>query len=123
MNRLLCLLLIVAFVGCSKDSKNSTALDGKWVRVEQYINPGSGGYWKKTDDNPKVVLELREDGKVVSNHFLYSTYTSYEKLGNDSLAFTNAAGQKRYHLYSFDEGTLTINYLCIEGCGDRFRRE
>lgn len=123
MSRFVYLLMVIAFSSCSKDNHDNTALSGKWVRVEQYVNPGNGGFWQQATDDPKVLLELTEDGKVHSNHNLYSTFTSYQKLGRDSIAFTNAAGQTRHHSYSIESGTLTIRFACREGCGDRFIRE
>ena len=121
MYRLLSLLAICLLFSCSKTDNNSE-LAGKWKRVEQFINPGNGGYWKETKDMRPVFLELTESGKVRSNHYVYERYSTYLMIGRDSIEFTNATGEKRYHFYSFQEGKLTIQYLCIEGCGDRFVR-
>jgi len=125
MKHVMYLMLMAAFIGCTKEESDlarqeTTELTGKWVRVEEYINPGNGGFWRTANDNPPVVLELTEDGRVVSNHHVYSQFNYFQKVSEDTISFRGISAPSRNHSYSLDKGVLTIRYLCIEGCGDRF---
>ena len=125
MTRLGWLILIILLVGCAKEENNQNTRDniaGKWLRIEEYVNPGSGGSWVQTNDVPPVTVEFTADGKVISNHTLYSNYTDYRKKGTDSIEITNPGSSSRVNKYSFENGKLTILYTCREGCGDRFTK-
>ena len=125
MTRLGWLILIILLVGCAKEENNQNTRDdiaGKWLRIEEYVNPGSGGSWVQTNDVPPVTVEFTAGGKVISNHTLYSNYTDYRKKGTDSIEITNPGSSSRVNKYSFENGKLTILYTCREGCGDRFTK-
>jgi uncharacterized SAM-binding protein YcdF (DUF218 family) len=126
MVRLIFLIGIIILVGCAKDETapaNQSDIVGKWLRVEQYVNPGNGGRWVQTNDVPPVTVEFTAGGKIISNHPLYSNYPAYRKIGSDSIEITNTGSNSRFNKYSFENGKLTILYTCIEGCGDRFTRQ
>jgi hypothetical protein len=127
MIRFIGLVLVTAILfGCAKEDKGQMVqsdIVGKWLRVEEYTNPGGGGRWVPTNDVPLVTVEFTSGGRIISNHSLYSNYTSYRQIGTDSIEITNGGSNNRFNKYSFENGKLTILYTCREGCGDRFTRQ
>lgn len=127
MKHFIWLALLILVGGCKKEAveqdQDQSGIIGKWLRVEQYVSPGSGGSWMATPDNPPVTVEFTAAGKVISNHPFYTNYTDYRTAGTDSLELTNGSGNKRHTTYTLNNGKLTVYYTCIEGCGDRFTRK
>ena len=126
MVRFIWLILVAAFVSCAKEetaSTNQNNIVGKWLRVEEYVNPGSGGNWIQTNDVPPVTVEFTAGGKIISNHPLYSNYTNYKTSGTDSIEITNPGNNSRFASYSLANGRLTLTTACRDGCGDRFARQ
>lgn len=122
MTRYALLLLLIAFVSCSKTEQRNTGIIGKWQRTEVYSSPGFPVDWQRADDYPKVRVEFTADGKVISNSSPYIEFASYRTFAQDSVQFTSTTGEKRTYNYAVENGKLTIWFLCIEGCGDKFVR-
>lgn len=116
-------VFLLTLFSCAKDKQSGTDIVGKWQRTEKYASPGFPVDWQKANDNPKVKVEFTADGKVISGSAPYADFASYRTFAQDSIEFTTTTGQKNRYTYFIENGKLTIWFLCIEGCGDRFVRK
>lgn len=124
MRKAFVLFLLAFAMGCSKTSGDETVNDitGKWVRTEEYISPGGGGWWQPSNDATPVYIEFTTDGKVVSNHPVYSQLSQYTKRSDTLILSGNYNNSIREAQALLQKGKLTVGYACICGCGDRFVR-
>jgi hypothetical protein len=124
MMRIYLLVLLLVLFSCHKDEfkRHNYNLVGKWKLIESYVNPGNGGYWQKSKTYTPLTIEFTSDGKMISNFDLYSGYSGYKLVANNTIEFLPPLnGVTRAVYYSFTSDTeLTVTYACIEGCGDRF---
>jgi len=138
MKHCFALILVFSLFSCTQnDDKTFTGnivLIGKWKLIEQLSDPGdgSGVFMPVSSDR---VLEFFNNGNVKSNGSL--CYMSYEVGEESSGSFTaidddeyfdgeitpndcEYSGTKLY--YSFEGSNLIVSYLCIEGCGQKFKK-
>jgi len=131
---LLALILLSCTQNDDKTFTGNTVLIGKWKLIEQLADPGDGsGVFRPVSSNR--ILEFFSNGTVKSNGSL--CYMSYEVGDESSGNFTSIddnvyfdgeitpndcdySGTKLY--YSFEGENLIISYLCIEGCGQKFKK-
>jgi hypothetical protein len=126
MMRILLFAFPAVFISCNKEEfkKHHYELVGKWKRIEVYVNPGNGGSWQPDHSEQPVTLEFTADGKLISNHNLYSNFARYQVSSDNTIELQPAFnGGIRAVYYSFNTDTeLTLTFACFEGCGDRFVR-
>ena len=133
-----CILILVALFlfNCTSDDStpvNENILFGKWKLIEQLMDPGDGsGVF-----NPIIsqrTVEFFSDGTITVNGLL--CYMSLEVDTQNSGAFSEI--ESEYYdgeiipigcdnnetriYYVIEDSNLILWYLCIEGCGQKFKK-
>ena len=124
-------IFYTAFAGlillaCSKKETNgydSTSLFGKWKEYEAYADPGDGsGTFHKVDG---ILLTINPDSSYTCTpeHYVWGK-SGRITLINDSTISINRSQQPtgwpaRFRKYN---NILELHYICIEGCGSRFKK-
>ncbi|MGJ1195530.1 hypothetical protein ACR777_00180 [Sphingobacterium spiritivorum] len=136
-------LIGLTLMACNKDSNNSSennGITGRWKLVEVYADPGDGsGKYRAVDS--KKQLTFKADGTVeVQNGDLCTVSIDSDKKETSSYKILdkNASSGKKNRLvimscivmqndptelsFEIKGDMLTISYLCMEGCGERYKR-
>ena len=135
-------IYLVLMVSCSDGDDVAQGptpeLEGVWELVEQYADPGDGsGDFKKVDSDK--IIEFFEDGVLSSNGELcglesasgvkaYGTYVvndSLNKFSIDNYILPEDCDNfENYKIFFHLEGQhLILSYPCIEGCGQKYRKQ
>lgn len=124
-------LFLFSLGACSKhqsEKKFPKELTGKWKYSQYFYSPGGGLIFTPTE-NLHQWIDFKADGSFSSNLPEFQQATSYEVLDSVKVRLINPSAQTspRY-FYRFDSNAQTLtmssaDYICIEGCGWKFRRE
>jgi len=141
MVRWLPLVFVMLLIGCSDDDEvvydHESDLSGTWILIEQYADPGdgSGDYQKVESDK---TIRFFENGTYTSNGSL--CFMGVESNKKESGVYEiNDADLSKFSSENFlvpEECTfeetkvfihlegdkLILSYLCIEGCGQKYRK-
>lgn len=141
MKKVCVILLALFLINCTSDDGNTNGdnvLIGKWKLIEQLVDPGDGSGTFQTVTSDRVI-EFFNDGTVKVNGELcfMSTETGDESMGtfkktssnntdiqNDGYITPDNCDFSETKIY-FDlpsSGNLILWYLCIEGCGQKFKK-
>jgi hypothetical protein len=138
MKNILSIILTLIFVSCASNDDKPFAgnldLLGKWKLIEQLSDPGDGSGVFNPISSDRT-LEFFSNGTVKANGIL--CYMSYE-VGPQSSGSFIAIDDNEYFdgeitpydceysdtklYYAFEGQNLIITYLCIEGCGQKFKK-
>jgi hypothetical protein len=120
-------LALILVSSCSKSTIVDDTLSGRWNYYRSYASNGATYIYTSTTDL-KQWIQFGEDGKLVSNMPQFQKVVHYELVDSVKVRFTTSAPVTESHYYvKIDPVTHTLNlssadYLCIEGCGDEFKR-
>ena len=139
MRSILFILFSLCIIGCTSNENNqpykgNPDLMGQWKLIEQLSDPGDGsGVFNPLESNRKI--EFFSNGTVTVNGELCHMDSEVgEKNTGRFLALENNdyydgeiipdnCDYEDTKLYYNLEGTnLIIRYLCIEGCGQKFKK-
>ena len=102
---------------------------GTWLLKKSYSDPGDGsGKYVDVPKNSNYTLLFTSDGLVISNtsFFNLNLLKSYTLIDSNKIEFTfveTYSQSKITYNYQLKADTLTLNPLCIEGCGLKFIRK
>ncbi|GAA4278767.1 hypothetical protein GCM10022259_34920 [Aquimarina mytili] len=116
---------------CSDDDDTiniSTDIVGKWLLVEQLVDPGDGsGTFQPVDSD--FTLEFFNNGTIVStNGSLCDVFTSSNDTSSGTFSLENTTlniGCEDDVITIFfekNEAELILNFICIEACAQKFRK-
>lgn len=123
---LLAIAVILLLSSCDKNNKTTAnaSLPGVWKEYEYLIDPGNGsGTWQ-----PKAgfIIQINKDFTYITN----SDNTFWGRSGTLADVTENSfsikppyANYRVTYQYQFKEGVLEVWYMCIEGCGSRFKKD
>lgn len=133
--------LIGFLVSCSDNNETiyteKTDLQGEWLLVEQYADPGdgSGGFEKVSSEK---TIQFFSDGSYVAEGSLCTmsieggsetsgTYTVINELStysSNNYVVPNNCDFEDYKVFLHFEGSsLILSYLCIEGCAQKYSKQ
>lgn len=135
MRHLLILIIIwsVAFVSCKKspiqtDESFSKNLIGKWKYTQNFYSIGGPLIYRSTD-NLKQWIVFNDDGSFNSNMPQFKSFANYEIQDSIKVKFITPLQPSGFRLYFYFldsvKHSLSLspaNFICIEGCGDIFKR-
>ncbi len=126
-------IILLIFIGCSKENDSSNKLVGKWQLIETRIGDGGNSpEWVEVDENSGYFYQLNDDTTFTSNKL--------NVCGNGNYTFTNEVFTLVYscenmssgnppgtfkEIYYFENSNLIItpDYLnCDEGCLYKFKK-
>lgn len=125
----LMLFIISLLFSCDKDETNTNQLTGKWLLKKSYSDPGDGsGKYVDVPKNSNYTLLFTSDGFVNGNtsFFNLNLLKTYTVIDSNKIEFTFneiSSQSKVVYNYQLKADTLTLNPLCIEGCGLKFTRK
>jgi hypothetical protein len=141
MVRWLPLVFVMLLLGCSDDDKvvfdNESDLLGRWLLIEQYADPGDGsGEFRKVESDK--VIRFFDDGTYTSNGTLCfmgvesteevsGTYEindmDLSQFSSENFIVPEDCTFEASNVFIHLEGDkLILSYLCIEGCGQKYRK-
>lgn len=141
MKKLILITISIILISCSSDEgkpSGETELLGKWKLIEQYLDPGDGsGDFQPINSNRTI--EFFSNGTVEINGELcfMSSEVGDKETGTYMITSSNEADttydgeiipntcSSRSAKVYFDlplNGNLILWYLCIEGCGQKFKK-
>ena len=126
---LLFICLTILIVACKKTESSKNGLEGTWLLKKSYSDPGDGsGKYVDVPKNSNYTLLFTSDGLVISNtsFFNLNLLKSYTLIDSNKIEFTfveTYSQSKITYNYQLKADTLTLNPLCIEGCGLKFIRK
>ncbi len=104
----------------------SNNISGKWNYFQTYFSSGGPITYNSTA-YLKQWINFEPDSSFSSNVDGFKKFSSYSVEDSFKVKFTSAQSPERYYFFKIDslQGTLSLSpadYLCIEGCGDIFKR-
>lgn len=119
--------IIVLSIGCRKSSDRvyDNTLPGTWKEYQSYVSIGAGGNWRNVNG---ITVTINADSTYTST----DEFSSWGKSGwitnvTDSSFFINVNttgfSPRRYCRYTIKNGVFEAWYMCVEGCGSRFRKQ
>ncbi len=138
-----CLLLVILFSAfeCRRQENAKPSLEnqpitdspltpfvGKWQLVEYYLSAGGPGYWTKADPAKPSIIELKADGKFISdNENCSGQYTAApnQEIIIKQLCNNETVQERELSGKILPSGELSIvptNPKCIEGCLYKYKR-
>ena len=126
---LLFICLTILIVACKKTESSKNGLESTWLLKKSYSDPGDGsGKYVDVPKNSNYTLLFTSDGLVISNtsFFNLNLLKSYTVIDSNKIEFTFneiSSQSKVVYNYQLKADTLTLNPLCIEGCGLKFTRK
>lgn len=127
------LILFALFIltACTK-SKEETAgvfpknITGKWNYAQRFYSPGGPFVYESTIELRQWVI-FDNSSKLSSNMPPFENFGKYNIIDSVKLKLSSGSQADRVYYYKIDsvKNSLTLtpaDYLCIEGCGDVFRR-
>ena len=126
---LLFICLTIFIVACKKTESSKNGLESTWLLKKSYSDPGDGsGKYVDVPKNSNYTLLFTSDGLVISNtsFFNLNLLKSYTVIDSNKIEFTFneiSSQSKVVYNYQLKADTLTLNPLCIEGCGLKFTRK
>ncbi len=117
------LIVLFAFIACTKEIAPKTGLTGKWEHIETYSDIGNGtGTWSPVSAANRTVISFNANNTFDGGaHTRLAPFKRYEVAGPTTIKLATAAGDSSILDYSL-ETELVISYTCREACRDRFRR-
>ncbi|WP_394970666.1 lipocalin family protein [uncultured Croceitalea sp.] len=132
--------ILILLFSCSDDNQvfeSTEQLVGTWLLIEQYADPGDGSGEYKPVNSDRIVtfnangtyssngsfcnlfIDSNEDvsGNYEINLNDLSKYSSENFLIPEGCSFED--GRVFIH---FEGNNLILSYLCIEGCGQKYRK-
>ncbi len=141
MKNCLIILFTLTLISCSSNNDSTEGnkkLIGKWKLIEQYSDPGDGSGTFQPISSERIIEFFSNDTVEVNGElcFMASNVSDKESgtynLITDSGADTQYDGEIIPNICSsrsakvyFDlpvSGNLILWYLCIEGCGQKFKK-
>lgn len=127
-------VLLTTLTACEKDNFkpcgecDATEIVGTWRLTEFYADPGDGsGEYEPIDSDKEITFA--DDGRWSSNGSfcdfrvaLGAPSTGTYDLNQSSFEVDNCENGILYVGFSLENGRVTINPLCFEGCGERYRK-
>ncbi|MGE5107806.1 MAG: hypothetical protein ACM3H8_09695 [Sphingobacteriales bacterium] len=116
--------VLLLIIGCKKNSTKEfdNTLPGAWKEYQYFMSPGAGGEWEPGNG---LIVTLNKDLSYTTNNE-QSFWGKSGKINNltDSTftinpPFFNGPATLRY---TVKDGVFEVWYICIEGCGSRFRK-
>ncbi|MEP6926061.1 MAG: hypothetical protein ABI834_00425 [Ginsengibacter sp.] len=135
MKRLFILMIgwSLSIVSCNKSSTLpgktfSENITGKWRYAQYYYSNGGPLIYVSTGSlNQWIAFDA--DGRFTSNMPGFEKITSYKLMDSSRVTFFTPLRQPDFRLYYYSldstDGSLSLSradILCIEGCGDKFKR-
>lgn len=139
MRKLLIAFFGVLLLACSGDDvlfDEMPELQGTWLLIEQYADPGDGsGDFKKVDSNKTI--RFLENGTYIAKGSLcdmnfnsgedttgtYEIGAELSEYSADNYMKPEDCGFDGVRIYIQMEGSnLILSYLCIEGCAQKFKK-
>lgn len=127
---LLLIAFFLALTACEKSTVSTKTLPenltGKWNYTQSFYSPGGPLVYISTDDLHQWI-DFKADGSFSSNMPRFQDVTSYEVLDSVKIKLLRPASQSSERFFAqIDPAskklTLTADFICIEGCGSRFKR-
>lgn len=123
------ILLMIFSISCGDDDTLDSGIVGTWEFTEQLSDPGDGsGVFMEVDSDKTITFNA--DGTLESNGPL-STHvgtldggpsTGTYNLSDSSITLDSLDFQRIFN-FIVDGNELVINYLCIEPCASKYKRQ
>lgn len=141
MKKIFLLGFIMLSFSCSDDDdmifEDGSDLEGTWLLVEQYVDPGDGsGDFRGVDSNKTITftadntytangslcfISTESDGNV-SGIYQINDEDITEFSSENYLIPEDCNADTRVYI-NFDGSSLVLSYLCIEGCAQKYRKQ
>ena len=125
------IILTLAIVSCNKETvpaNSSGSISGKWRYTQYYYSIGGPPIYISTESTGQWI-KFNNDGSFSGNVPKFANFKRYEMVNPSTIKFINPqqAGFRLFYL-NLDSihNLMTLSpadYICIEGCGDIFKRE
>ncbi|MEJ7913493.1 MAG: hypothetical protein WKF70_10085 [Chitinophagaceae bacterium] len=117
------LIVLFAFVACTKENVPATGVAGKWELTEHYSDIGNGtGSWFPVAPADRTIIIFNASGALDAGSYApLASLKRYEVINPSTIKVYTSLGESRQLNYSLDS-ELTLSYTCRETCRDRFRR-
>jgi hypothetical protein len=124
-------IITLAIISCNKDTmpvNSSGSIAGKWRYTQYYYSIGGPPIYVSTV-NTGQWIKFNSDGSFSGNVPKFADFKRYEIVNPSTIKFITPqqAGFRLYYLsLDSNHNSMTLSpadYICIEGCGDIFKRE
>ncbi len=115
-------LFLITLLACTKSSKNTSSIIGRWKLTETLADPGNGsGEWMPATSD--YLIQFYKDSSAGDNAVTAGAELYKYSLLNDStikLFYLNGTNFTFY--FKADANHLTLMGECIEACGSKYIR-
>jgi len=122
------MVAILILPSCStKEEDRKIELIGKWKLIELYSDLGDGsGIFNPVQSDKRI--EFKTNGEYISNGTLChmsieSNQTSSGIYSSSEMTISPSNCELQNNLtFEINDSFLIINYFCIEGCGEKYKK-
>lgn len=118
----------IAVFACSKDNAEEEeygpgSLIGIWKEYEAYMDPGDGsGTFQPVNG---ITLTINSDRTYTTspNHYAWGGSGRIQLYNDSTVQFVRSASDPLFYAtFRFKADKMEVYYMCIEGCGSKFKR-